>query len=319
MSFTWLGVVLALAVFALASLLASPLTTLLWRRLGALRAGKPAEARARMLFMLRLLPSAFGLLLVVGLLLPAYWRFEPRDTAENVGWGLGLAAGLGALQIACGLLRALRDALHTRRLVSSWLAGSRATWLPGFEGPAHRIESAFPVVSVAGFWRPRLLVARSVLDGCSEEELRAVAAHEMGHLRAGDNLKRLVLRACPDALAWTALGRRIERAWSETAEEAADERAARTLPDAGLALASALVRLARLAPRGRTAVPLSAVLDGGPVARRVERLLAIPPARPLGAQLPLAWLLGLLILALAAVGPLRAVHDLTERLVAGLG
>jgi hypothetical protein len=169
-----------------------------------------------------------------------------------------------------------------------------------------------------GMLRPRLFVAEKVLAGLTDEELAAVLAHEEGHLAARDNLKGLLLRCCPDPLALLPLGDRLCRAWAEAAEAAADEHATRAGSPRALALAGALVKVARMAPPGqRASLPASAFHDGAGIARRVKRLLdrtesregATPPPR----LPPAAWALAA-VLALTATSPLvlRSVHALTE-------
>ena len=65
-----------------------------------------------------------------------------------------------------------------------------------------------------------------MLESLSEEELAAAIAHEYGHLAAGDNFKRSVMRISRAALLIIPCGRSLDRAWSEASESAADEHAA---------------------------------------------------------------------------------------------
>ena len=108
------------------------------------------------------------------------------------------------------------------------------------------IETVPPVMALVGVLSPRLLIAQAVLDALTGEELRAAAAHEAGHWRALDNLKRLAMRAAPDLLSATA-ARALERRWVVAAERVAD-RAAGESGSERCALASALVKVARLIP-----------------------------------------------------------------------
>ena len=120
--------------------------------------------------------------------------------------------------------------------------------LAGISAPALVVDSDFPVVTVVGLRRPRLVIARSVLESCSDEELRAILAHEQGHIDRHDNLRRLLLSIAPDVLNWLPVSAKMFAAWRDAAEEAADDDAARTGADGRLRLASALVKVARLAP-----------------------------------------------------------------------
>jgi Zn-dependent protease with chaperone function len=280
----------------------------------------PAEAggQARSLFALRLLPAAAGLVFAAGFYAPAYLLLEPRDAGETVSPGLALLVVAAAGLVVTGLGRGLRSWVDGRRLAAGWMRGARPLDLAGLALPAYRIAHRFPVVAVVGMWRPRLFVAESVLAGLTSEELEAVLAHEEGHLLARDNLRGFLLRCCPDLLALLPIGNRLFRAWTEAAEAAADEHAARAGSSRALALAGALVKVARMAPPGqRASLPASAFHDGAGIARRVKRLLdrtesqegATPGSRPPRA----AWALAA-ALALTATSPpvLRSVHALTE-------
>jgi Zn-dependent protease with chaperone function len=130
-------------------------------------------------------------------------------------------------------------------------------------------------VAVVGIVHPRLYVARTVVESCNDEELDAVIAHEAAHLKARDNLTRLLFLCAPTLFLRTFV--EIEREWVRAAEEAADDRA-RTTTNASLALASALTKVARLA--SRQSAPLlhaSAILSGSVVEARVRRLLDSEP------------------------------------------
>jgi beta-lactamase regulating signal transducer with metallopeptidase domain len=177
-------------------------------------------------------------------------------------------------------------------------------------------------MTLVGVFRPKLLVTRPLIDALTSEELRAAVAHEVGHLGSRDNLKRLAMRATPDGLSLLPASRRLERDWASAAEHAADAHAARD-SNTGLALASALVKVARLTPADRTFGPLSSPLVGGEgVASRVERLMERPAARrlPIAARL-FCWTTAaaMLVAVVAGYAPLlQSVHHLSEVLVHAL-
>jgi hypothetical protein len=76
-----------------------------------------------------------------------------------------------------------------------------------------------------------------------------------------DNLKRALMRACRDVLVIVPCGRILDRDWSEVAEAAADEHAARAGATVALDLASALIKIARLIPEGvKPTMPAGAFL-----------------------------------------------------------
>jgi Zn-dependent protease with chaperone function len=177
------------------------------------------------------------------------------------------------------------------------------------------------VVCVVGAFRPRLFVAETVLQACTPEELASVLAHESGHVASRDNLKRLVAKFLPDALPWIPAGRALDKAWETASEAAADARAVATRPGGSLDLASALLRVARLATAGSWGeLPARALFDGESVAPRVQRLLSDEAAAPATARMLAVWgvLLALPAALLAASQDpaiLRTVQQVAEALV----
>ena len=321
MSFVLLGISVALLAYAAAIVLGTALAASLFLR--ALRLSEPAR-RARFLVASRVLPSAFALVAVGGLVVPAFLWLEPRDTVERVSATMAALAGAGLLMLLVGPIRGLLSVLSTRRLLKRW-NGAASIDVPGIALPAFVVNEPFPIVSLVGWFRPRLVVARTVLQNCDGDELAAVLAHEAGHSDRRDPWVRLLVRACPDLVSITPWADRLERLWAEAAEQDADERAARTGPTRAMDLASALVKVARLAGAagvGRPpAIAVSALYRGEGVAGRIARLLDRDPAteeRPApGARLAVFSVLALLafVPAAAALGLHGEVHYLVEALV----
>src|SRR5262249_21742559 len=133
-----------------------------------------------------------------------------------------------------------------------------------------------PVIAIVGAIRPKLFIADHLFQSLTTEEMAAAIAHEIGHLAARDNLKRVALRVCRDALTIFPSGARLDRAWAEASEAAADEYAARGGRAVTLDLASTLIKIARLVPQGvKPAMPAGASLiinDAEGIAQRVRRL-----------------------------------------------
>jgi len=321
MTFLLRCLVLALAVFGVAALVSTVIVAMTWWRKTP---DGSAAARADALLRLRLIPSGAailtGVFAVIGL-----WRFESRESEEVLGWTVLAGAAVGAALILVFMARLWRMRLETRRLLSSWLAHATPIALPGVAVPAFRIDSGFPVVAVVGIFRPTLVVDATVLDGCTADELSAILAHEHGHLRRWDNLRRALFAAAPDPLSLTAAGVRLRDDWRIATEEAADDVAAERGEDARVHLASALLRVARLAPRApnQAAVafhgaqlPASALYRGETVERRVRRLVEAAPqtdrrSRGLG--------LGLTTTALTLGLAFQSdIHDMMELMVAVL-
>jgi beta-lactamase regulating signal transducer with metallopeptidase domain len=267
--------------------------------------------------MLRLLPAIVSTAFVAVLFVPSYWEYEPREFVE--GFDLTLAAiGVAALAvIAAGALRGVRAWTSAIRRTSNWMRHARPVTLESTL-PAYAIETSQPLMALAGVLRPRLLVTRGLVDALTASELAASVAHEVGHQRAFDNLKRLLMCAAPDCLPRTA-ARAIEQRWAAAAERAADYRATNANSVDRCALASALVKVARLMPAAPVpaAEPISLLVADADIASRVRVLLSDtePPRRGARAVRWVAVALVLASLALAYMPLVRAVHAATEVLV----
>ncbi len=313
MSFYSLGTLGLLAAFGIGSLAGSALVLAAWRLLHGRIARMRAASRARLLLILRLCPTGAGLLLSIGLLLPAYLVLEPRKAGEVPGITFWLCA-LAGLAAACrGGWRLVSTLVATERVVRVWSKDARPVTLDGVACPVYRFESVSPIVALVGTRKPKLFIASSVLDGCAPDLVSAMAAHEVGHWHSGDNVKRLMLEGAADPLPLFSSGRRMLEEWESACEESADDDAIAggANPEA---LAESLVRVARLA--SRAPIPVAAVAAafyrGEAFEKRVRRLLAAP-ARLARKASGLGRTGGLLVL-LAAAGWLAATPGVLEPL-----
>lgn len=276
-----LAITLALALLLVLNFLVSLLATVAWYVLSPLAENWSARRRAQLIFSLRLQPIAGTLIFIAAFLLPAYFLFEPESTDEVVSSKLVLLALFSAAGISTALLRVWKTMRVTQRLVSDWLAHGEVLQTPHLSIPVYVINHSFPVFAIVGTFRPRMFIARQVFEALEEREIQAAIAHELGHLAARDNFKRILLRTCRDLLIIPSGGGKLDRAWSENVEAAADEHAARAGGrETALNLASALVKIARMVPAGvsKPALPASAYLFGGEncdITWRVRRLLEI--------------------------------------------
>lgn len=271
MSPALLALFVGLASYSACSTLLAGVVALWWR----VRPVQDVDS----VFALRMLPVAGGLLLTLGLVAPAFVRFEPPHDGELAGPVLQILAAGGAFVLGAGLARMARAVLRTRQLQRRWLTESSA--LPAFDGgtPTHLIDVPYPVVAVIGIRRPVLVISQRVTGGCSADEVELITAHEHAHLRARDNLKRLLIDSCPDVLRWTSTGRAIAAVWAASAEDAADDAATEGDRRARIALASVLLRVARMAVAGAPAPQMVSSLIGvAGVERRVRRLAGAMPS-----------------------------------------
>ena len=309
------GTTLALAWFLLLNVAATAAVAIVSARLTKrARTASPAFWLG-----LRLSPAALSVGFVAVVFLPSYWRYEPREFVEGFDVTLTALAVLALAVIGSGAVRGVTAWRRAARRAETWLRVARPLALPDTSMPAFAIDTDAPVMALVGILRPRLLITRPVLDTLTDEELRAASAHELGHYRAWDNLKRLVMRAAPDVLSATSAACAIERRWVAAAEHVADRQAG----DSGrarCALASALVKVARLTPPVVSiGEPISALVDGGDITSRVQRLLEdAPPAAGRRSARWLALAIPAFACALAYTPLLRIVHGVTEILVSTL-
>ena len=271
------AIVQVLAAHAIVAAIASLIVLMFWRRVAS-GSVSSALATSRRLFQLRMAPTVAAAVIAWGGIPIAFALWEPAGEAERVGpVALALAAA-GATLIASSLWRSTLALRETHRIQRSLSDATRAP-LPALPLPAFVIDSRFPIVALVGLFVSRLFVARSVVDACDADELRAVVAHEQAHAGARDNLKRLLMAGAPDVVASLPAGARMMREWAAMAELAADETAV-THSSGRLHLASALVKVARLATTPPGALPASTLYRGEPIAERVHRLLEASESAP---------------------------------------
>jgi len=178
-------------------------------------------------------------------------------------------------------------------------------------------------MALVGLFKSKIVVSPLVLKTLTVEQFQAALDHEQAHRSSADNLKRLLILLCPDLFPFTRSFRAIENLWERSAELSADDRATRGQNGRSIALAEALIKLARL-ERSQTPPLLVSGLFAAPdgLTLRVERLVQQrdPPAeiRPFSGVL--TWLeLSLLLLASVLLLPhlqiLQGVYRLLESLL----
>jgi beta-lactamase regulating signal transducer with metallopeptidase domain len=256
---------LALAWFTVANLAASIVVWCL------ARAGVGRGRSAGTLLCIRLLPFSIGVLVSAALFAPAHILLEPPAPRETFGLAV-YAAALVALALVSASSVRVASVLRAERRLRIWVDSAvemrcskdteawEVSWLRG--------------ISLAGVLHPRVLVGRPARLALTATELDAAIAHELAHRRAHDNLKRFAMRCVPDLFGWTAAARRLEAAWQAASECAADGAAAVDEPRA-TALASALVKIARLGAEttGACSPAWSAFHEPGLLEARVRRLV----------------------------------------------
>lgn len=283
-SYWWLAAAITLSCFAIVATVTSVLIGLVAPAL-ARRVERYAPAsRAALLFRLRVLPAACATLCALGVALPIFLWFEPPNSDETLARTLIVAAVAGGALLARGAWRAAAGWRATGAVMREWQTRGRRLQTFDAPMPVFAIEASFPTVAVVGFSRPALFIAERVLRECTADAVRAMVLHECAHVTHRDNLKRFLIRACPDVLRRDSA---LDRAWTNAAEEAADARAVAGDPGFALELAQALICVVRLAPRVSTLEVASAFYLGGSIESRVRQLVepadSLPdPSRPFG-------------------------------------
>jgi Zn-dependent protease with chaperone function len=186
----------------------------------------------------------------------------PTLTSASVAvLALGALTFAGAGLAGRSLLRQLRAHHHLSR-------GLKPLTYPE-PGPRRAIvfEGSRPQAFCAGLLRPRVFVSRGAVAALTPDQLDAVLAHEMHHVRRRDPLRLLVARVLADALFFLPVLRRAVDRYGALAEVAADEAALRRTGDRRAPLAAAL--LAFEAPAARPAVSIAP--------ERVDHLTGQPP------------------------------------------
>jgi Zn-dependent protease with chaperone function len=307
------GAGVSLAVFVVVYAICSMAVFIAWRVV--LRASKPASARyaADLLCALRIFPLGAAFLVMLGIALPSFLLLEPRSTDEAVG-AAPTALAIGCLAIVLlGLVRALRAQRRTSRAMERWLNGSVRIESPD-SVPVFRSSRNSPTLTVAGVCAPKVIISDDAASVLTPTELRTALRHEIAHVRRYDNLKKLVFR-----LAVFPGNAPLEAAWAEQTELAADDAAVSNVGDA-LDLASALIKVSRLAATPNPELSTALLHSSTALTTRINRLFAWRETKIDGHRafswsyaVPVMAAVGCLLLTYGSL--LRGMHQVTEWLV----
>ncbi len=251
-----------------------------------------ASSGALLLFSLRLLPLTLSTLTVLLFCIPSYLRFE-QDASESIGYPCLAFAATGAALVAATAMR-LVWALFASHRIAQDEASPRTGVRPPF--------------ALVGFLHPRLIVSHRARQALSQSQMEAALLHEEAHRQSYDNLKRLAMVAAPGVLPLHPTFRALEQQWARMAEWAADDAAVASEPMRAIALAEALVRVARLSTRNEhLSLVSSLVACKDDLGERVQRLLGSTAQATLTAEHTRLRTLGLA--AAAGVLTLLATHQ----------
>jgi hypothetical protein len=232
------------------------------------------QSVSKISFALRLAPASLSILIVLSVCVPSYLHFERNGASEEIGL-LSLAfACLGFLLCVVAIARGAHALLKSQLLANKLGAVEHSgAWYLNSE------VDEFPSMGLVGLFKSRVVISPHVLKTLTPEQFQAALDHEHAHCSSRDNLKRLLILLSPDLFPFVRTFRALENLWETTAELSADDLATRGQPDRSIALAEALIKLARQ-QTNEVAHPLVSGLFAAPAGLtiRVERLLQSGPA-----------------------------------------
>jgi Zn-dependent protease with chaperone function len=138
-----------------------------------------------------------------------------------------------------------------------------------------------PIALTTGFFRPRILVSSWLIDALDQQELEAVIAHEVAHIRRRDNLINSVAGLAKDILFFLPSSYPAWYSYLQEREKACDDLTV-SITERPLALASALLKVGKMQVQSslidRIADPVSPGLSRGAstIQERIKRLVSYP-------------------------------------------
>lgn len=248
-----------LSLFAITYLSASCIVLVAWRRVSQYFGELSSVALAQSLYLLRVTPLVIAAVVALLYELPSFLRFEPTGVREGLS---PVPMTLSAVVVLAASVAAWRMREACRRTDELCI---------GIAGDAAYANG--PLFAVAGAIQQRVLISQKVSGLLEQEEISRALAHESAHVQSRDNLRKLMLLACPFPGMQS-----LEHTWAEAAEFAADERAVNSRREA-LALASAIVKVASVNVQvlDRDLLVTNFVGSSASTVRRVQKLTSWQP------------------------------------------
>ena len=240
-------------------------------------------------------------------------RIEPWLPLVSVVWFVG--AFLAGLRMVAGWALSRRLVARAKVATENRWQARVATWCEELgvnKAVRFLVSDAIDSPLVVGWLKPVILWPTAALHGMTPQDVEAIIAHELAHIRRGDVLINL-LQACIEVLFfhhpaawWISAQIRAER------EYCADDLAVRMLDrsESGTKLSYAR---ALLALEEHRSIPLlSVAAKGGKLLDRIRRLVGVEttghsPARPFVGGLVTTSLLGILLAGVFVTSPSRAI------------
>lgn len=198
--------------------------------------------------------------------------------------------------------RMLSGVIYARRLKGRGVRPAAGDWQERANELSRRLLVSQPVrilestlvhvPTVIGWLRPVILLPASAFTGLTPQQLEAILAHELAHVRRHDYLVNVIQIAVETLLFYHPAVWWVSRQVRQEREHACDDWAVALTGDT-LTYARALTQMERL--RGRATSSLALAADGGSLRSRILRLVETPPrqrrASPLAALMFFAALL----------------------------
>lgn len=184
--------------------------------------------------------------------------------------------------VVCFSLRLIGGWLYTRRLMCHGTRPLAAQWQQRLRRlclqlrvshPVRLVESALVKVPTAiGWLRPVILLPVGALAGLTPQQLEAIIAHELAHIRRHDYLINLLQAVIETLLFYHPAVWWVSRRIRQEREHCCDDLAVAVCGDA-LTYARALLEMEQL----RAATPqLAVAANGGMLMNRIQRLVGAP-------------------------------------------
>ena len=207
---------------------------------------------------------------------PLTHLLEPAIPWLTLGWIVGVLA-LSARLLGCWVWMENLGRKYSKPLGGPWQgrldALARQLHLP------RRVRllqsSGIDIPITFGFIRPAVLVPVSALLGLTQEQLEAVLAHELAHVRRGDWLARLLQTLAENLLFYHPAAWWVSRRITIEREFCCDDLASAVCADS-FRYAEALAELARIRVHP---LKLALAADDGSLLARIQRILYRSPIR----------------------------------------
>lgn len=294
--------ILCFASFFLVHLALGLLSLYLFPRVARTFVSMPPQLASGISIALRLGPACLSIFAVLCVCLPSYLGYEGNLMTEEVGWPSVVLATLGLLIGLLASVRAARAVLQSSALSKNLRAAKDSNyWYLDSK------DDVFPSMALVGLLEPRVVISPGILETLTNEQFQATLDHERAHRSSNDNLKRLFILLAPDLFPFVRSFRRMEDHWNRYAELSADDFATQGQPGRSIALAEALIKLAKF-EGGQSSPPLVSGLFSASegLTLRVERLLRLEtPTLPYPRLRALFWISPCLLLFSCALLLLR--------------